>query len=74
MLKKTPSIELLYFKIFVISNKKAVCWNPEPVSGGHEQILIYVFSKLRQSWNPQLEVESANCKRNSQIVSGFRKL
>ena len=27
-------------------------------------IIIYMFSKMKLSWNPQLQVEFANCKRN----------
>ena len=34
------------------------------VCGIHIQKIIYVLSKFKQLWNPQLEVESAKCKRN----------
>ena len=48
----------------ILRNPQKIVWNPKPVCGIHEQIIIYVFSKL---------VESANCKRNPQVVSVFCK-
>ena len=37
-----------------LRNLQPNVWNPEPVCGIHEQIIIYVFSKLKLSRNLQL--------------------
>ena len=60
MLKTAP-------KNATLRNPQQNVWNPEPVSGRNEQIIIYVFRKLRLSWNLQLEW-------NPRSVGGIRKL
>ena len=56
----------------ILRNPQQNVWNLEPVCEINEQMISCVFSKLNLSRNPQLLVESTNCKRNPQLVSGIR--
>ena len=69
---KTLNCSKLLQKQVTLRNPQIILWNPEQVCGIHEQIIIHVFSKIKLSRKPQLSVESANCKRNPQIVCGIR--
>ena len=63
-----------------IAIKKELCgirikfYKSATVFGTHKQIIKNLHSQCNFKWSPQLQVEPARCKRNSQAVKGTRQL
>ena len=61
-------------KIGEFAESATILVESRTIFGIHKQIRRHVYNSIELSRNPQLYVESANCKCNPQIVGGIRKL